>query len=106
MEEICVKLKIDEKREPHILNRLYREGHHGEVLKIRDGEYLYSSCFFDTNEMLSWIKTFTGRILDIQGSNQEAIAKITGDWKTMYEMYFPKASDHGTDGGALPGKEQ
>lgn len=89
MEEICVKLKIDEKREPHILNRLYREGHHGEVLKIRDGEYLYSGSFFDTNEMLSWVKTFTGRILDIQGSNQEAIAKITGDWKTMYEMYFP-----------------
>ena len=37
--------------------------------------------------MLSWVKTFTGRILDIQGTNLFAIAKITRDWEKMYEMY-------------------
>ena len=106
MEEICVKLKIDENREPHILNRLYREGHRGEVMKIRDGEYLYSGCFFDTNEMLSWIKTFTGRILDIQGSSPEAIEKITRDWKLMYEMYCREPEDRETDSYDHTGKEQ
>lgn len=87
IEEIYVKLYIDEEREPHILNRLYRESRGGEVLKIRDHEYLYSGFFFDTNEILSWIKTFTGRILDIQGTNAIAIAKITRDLERMYEMY-------------------
>ena len=43
--------------------------------------------FFDTNEMLSWIKTFTGRILDIQGTDEFSIAKITHDWEKMYQMY-------------------
>lgn len=90
IEEICVKLYIDEKKEPHVLNRLYREGRGGEVLKIRDNEYLYTGLFFDTNEMLSWIKSFTGRVLDIQGSNRFAIAKIIHDWDSMYNMYCKK----------------
>lgn len=87
MERIYIKLRIDEKTESHILNRLSREGHGGEILRIRENEYLYSGEFFDTNEMLSWVKTFTGRILDIQGSNEAAMAKITRDWEAMYDMY-------------------
>mgnify|MGYP000656632259 FL=1 len=86
-QEVCIKLRIDEEKEPYILNRLYREGRGGQVMKIRENEYLYSGMFFDTNEMLSWIKTFTGRILDIQGTDQFSIAKITHDWEKMYQMY-------------------
>lgn len=87
LEEVYVKLYIDEEKEPYILNRLYREGRGGEVLKLREHEYLYSGLFFDTNEMLSWIKTFTGRILDLQGTNSFAVAKVTYDWEKMYQMY-------------------
>lgn len=90
IEEIYLKLYIDEKNEPYILQRLYREGRGGEVLRIRENEYLYSGTFFDTNEMLAWVKTFTGRILDIQGSNSFAIAKIIRDFEKMYEMYGGK----------------
>lgn len=87
LEEVYLRLHIDEAREGHILTRLYREGRGGEIQKIRDNEYLYSGAFFDTNEMLSWVKTFTGRILDIQGSNALAVAKVTRDWEAMYQMY-------------------
>lgn len=69
MEEVCIKLYIDEEKEPYILNHLYREGRGGDVLKIRENQFLYTGTFFDTNEMLSWVKTFTGRIMDIQGTN-------------------------------------
>ncbi|MDO5549813.1 MAG: WYL domain-containing protein, partial [Lachnospiraceae bacterium] len=48
MEEIHIKFFLDEDKEAHILNRLYREGRGGELLKIRDHEYLYSGAFFDT----------------------------------------------------------
>ena len=87
IEEIYIKLHIDEKKEAHILQRLYREGRGGEILPVRENEYLYSGLFFDTNEMLSWVKTFTGRIIDIQGSNSFAINKLTRDFEKMYEMY-------------------
>lgn len=87
LEEICMKVSIDEIREPYILDRLYREGRGGEIVRIRENEYLYSGAFFDTNEMLSWVKSFTGRILDIQGSSLPAVMKVTGDWEKMYQMY-------------------
>lgn len=87
LETVCIRLSIDEEKEPYILNRLLREGKGGEVLKIREHEYLYTGAFFDTNEMLSWVKTFTGRILDIQGSSQLSIDKVTADWELMYQMY-------------------
>ena len=87
MEEIYMKLHIDEEKEPHILDRLYREGRGGEILRIRENEYLYSGMFFDTNAALSWIKTFTGRILDIQGTSTYAISKLVRDLEKMYQMY-------------------
>lgn len=34
-------------------------------MKIRENQFLYTGTFFDNNEMLSWVKTFTGRIMDI-----------------------------------------
>ena len=47
--------------------------------------------------MLSWVKTFTGRILDIQGTNAMAIGKLVRDLETMYHMYgLPKGTEHGT----------
>jgi len=82
-----MKLFVDEEREEHILERLYREGKGGEVLRIRKNEYLYSGVFFDVNEMLSWVKSFTGRIMDIQSSSESSVIKVISDWKSMYRMY-------------------
>ena len=87
METLCMKLFIDEKREDYVLNRLNREGRGGEILRIRENTFLYTGNFFDVNEMLSWVKTFTGRILDLQCSNETALKKITADWERMYRMY-------------------
>ena len=87
LETICLRLSIDEEKEPYVLKRLYREGKGGEILKIREHEYLYTGAFFDTNELLSWVKSFTGRILDIQGTCEPAILKVTRDWERMYQMY-------------------
>ena len=97
METVCLRLFIDEDKEPYVLNRLYREGKGGEIIKIREHEYLYTGAFFDTNELLSWVKSFTGRILDIQGTCQPAILKVTRDWERMYQMYFKEEKEK-TDG--------
>ena len=70
-------------------------------MRIRENQYLYTGVFFDTNEMLSWVKTFTGRILDIQGTSQFAIAKITHDWEKMYEMYCTEETKAGEEHGTV-----
>ena len=87
METLCMKLFINEATEGHILNRLKREGRGGEVQKVCRNTFLYTGEFFDTNEMLSWVKSFTGRILDLQCSNPIALQKVTADLETMYRMY-------------------
>ena len=97
LEEICIKFYVNESTETYVLDRMYREGRGGEIQRIRENEYLYSGAFFDTNEMLSWVKTFTGRILDIQGSNHFAVAKITYDWEKMYEMYCRNGEESGEE---------
>lgn len=87
MEHIYMKLWIDEKKEPYILQRLHREGRNGEILKVTENTFLYSGSYFETNEILPWVKTFTGRILDIQGTNPFVIGKLCHDLDKMYEMY-------------------
>lgn len=87
IEEIYIKLRIDEKREAYVLERLYREARGGEIIKTAENTFLYSGLFFDTNELLPWIKTFTGRILDIQGTSPYVVNKLLCDLNKMYEMY-------------------
>lgn len=87
IETLCMKLSINESQEPYILERLRREGRGGEILKVRENVFLYTGVFFDTNEMLSWVKSFTGRILDLQCSNDAVLKKVTGDLEAMYKMY-------------------
>lgn len=87
IETLCMKLSINERQEPYILERLRREGRGGEILKVRENVFLYTGIFFDTNEMLSWVKSFTGRILDLQCSNDAVLTKVTGDLEAMYKMY-------------------
>lgn len=86
-EEIQIKLFIDEKWEKFILERLEREGRGGKVVRLKENVYQYTGSFFDTNEMLPWVKTFTGRIMEIEGTNSYAINKLRYDLNKMYEMY-------------------
>lgn len=93
METLCMKLYIEEDREDYILNRLKREGRGGEILRVRENVFLYTGVFFDTNEMLSWVKSFTGRILDLQCTNEAALKKVTRDLELMYDMYLKAESE-------------
>jgi hypothetical protein len=86
-EKISIKLHIDEEKETHIINRLKREGRGGEVVRLDKNTYLYSKEVFDTNEMMSWVKTFTGRIISVEGTSKFVVNKFYRDMRRMYEMY-------------------
>lgn len=87
MEEIHMELYINEEKEGYVLDRLSRERRGGSIQRIARNRYLYSGYFYDTNEMLSWIKTFTGRVLHIRGNIPASVQKVTTDWERMYQMY-------------------
>ena len=52
--------------EQYLLNRLQREGKNGHITRIAPNTFVYETDVFDANEMLPWIRTFTGRILSLE----------------------------------------
>lgn len=90
---IFMKLQIDEQREQYVLDRLTREGRGGEVLRVEENCFLYSKKVFDCNEMLPWVKTFTGRILSLECSDKFVMAKFYRDMDDMYRIYRDMEAD-------------
>lgn len=86
-EWLFVKLSIQEGTENYIIDRIKREGRHGELLHIGKNTYLYSIESYDANEIMSFIKTFTGRILSVECTNQEVTDKFYNDMNCLYKMY-------------------
>lgn len=86
-EHIHMELLINDASEQFVVNRLIREGRNGTVTKISDGRYSYDVDLFDANEASPWIKTFIGRIIDFETSNQELQEKFDRDIKMMHRMY-------------------
>ncbi len=86
-EHIAMTLYIDDRTEQHIIRRLKREGKGGKIEKIDENTYLYSIDVYDTNEMMRWIKTFTGRIIKLEGDNIGVINRFYGDMRRMADLY-------------------
>lgn len=87
-EVLCMKLHVDERTERYVLDRLRREGRGGEILHLEENTYLYTKELYDTGEISSWIKTFTGRILALEGTNREVVGRFYSDMERMRQMYL------------------
>lgn len=87
MESISFTLSLDEEREAHIIGRLEREGRGGTITRLDHGVWSYTRECFDCNEMMPWVKTFTGRILSFSCSNSMIEKKFFRDMDRMAKMY-------------------
>lgn len=86
-EHLKMLLRIDEEREPYILDRLKREGRNGVLTRVDQNIYSFSIEVFDSNEMMHWVKSYIGRILSLEGSNQKIISKFYRDIIRMKNLY-------------------
>lgn len=86
-EHIEITFFINEKTEKYIIARLMREGRCGKVEKIKPNTYKFTADVSDTNELTPWIKTFTGRIIKLEGSNETIINKFYSDINEMAKLY-------------------
>lgn len=87
LEQLEMVLSIDESTESYVLTRLKREGKHGTIEKIADNTFVYRIEVTDTQEMVPWLRTFIGRIVSINGSNQRVIKQFIIDIKRMAAIY-------------------
>lgn len=76
-----------EKTEPFILQRLIREKRNGTVTVLDENTYLYQADVYDALEMLPWIRTFIGRIVKLECSNDAVIERYQQDLDAMASLY-------------------
>lgn len=74
--------------EDFIVNRLEREKRNGHVYKINNHQYKYVVDTYDAMELMPWIRTFIGRIENLESSNPYLKEKFDEDMKKMYSMYL------------------
>lgn len=74
--------------EGYIIQRLEREKRHGTV-ELLEKEHLcrFTADVYDASEMLPWLRTFIGRIVDLKCSNQFVVDTFYEDLKRMNAIY-------------------
>lgn len=87
LDRLTMTIQALEPSEQYIVNRLRQEGRGGTVTRIARNVYRYETEVFDCNEMLPWIRTFTGRILSLECTAKSVEKRFYQDLQTMYRMY-------------------
>ena len=72
--------------EDFILHRLDREKRHGRLEILDEQTCRFVADVYDASEMLPWIRTFIGRIVNLQCSNQFVVNTFYEDLQRMEAM--------------------
>ena len=75
------------KGEEFIPQRLEREKRHGTVEIIGEDLCRFTADVYDASEMLPWLRTFIGRIVELKCSNSYVTRTFEADLKRMQKMY-------------------
>jgi len=73
--------------EEFILQRLEREKRHGHIEIIDEHTCKFVADVYDASEMMPWLRTFIGRIVDLQCSSQFVVNTFYEDLERMNAMY-------------------
>ena len=84
-----------EDNEKFILDRLEREKRHGRCEMVDTHTCRFVADVYDASEMIPWLRTFIGRITDLQCSDQHVVDTFYADLKEMDRLYA------GGDGDAV-----
>lgn len=80
--DICV-----EEDEYYILKRLKREKRMGVVTKVDEVTYRFSVDVYDCLEVLPWVRTFIGRIIRFECSDDEVASIFKNDLLGLKKLY-------------------
>lgn len=72
--------------EQYILDRIEREGRTGKLTQISDTVYQYSIDIYDSLEILPWVRTFIGRIIELKCDNSLVVQTFYQDLELMLNL--------------------
>ena len=73
--------------ENFMLQRLEREKRHGSVEILDPHTCKFTADVYDASEMLPWLRTFIGRIVDLKCSNPSVVELFYEDLMRMDALY-------------------
>ena len=73
--------------EGFIVERLNREKRCGTVEKLDEQNWHFTADVYDALEILPWVRTFTGRIIDFQCTNPTVMNRFYRDLEAMAALY-------------------
>lgn len=92
VEKLTITLYIPPK-EKYIIDRIEREGRNGTLTQIDNTTYKYEAEVYDVREMMTWIRSFIGRIINLECDNKNVSDVFYCDLNRMYQMYLGGESD-------------
>lgn len=76
-----------EQHEQYVVDRLKREKRHGGVERIDESTFRFIADVYDAGELVMWARTFLGRVVSFESSNQLAVKRFYDDIEAMRAMY-------------------
>lgn len=84
--KVSFTIQVNEKTQ-YIANRLIREKRNGNVEELGDWKYKFSMNLYDPVEILPWITTFYGCIVELEIDDEEAMQKLKKNFKRMLQNH-------------------
>ena len=91
-EKLTMTLHISPE-EKYIIDRIEREGRNGTLTQTDSTTYRYEAEVYDAREMMTWIRSFIGRIIRIKCDNKDVENVFYSDLNRMYGMYLGGEAD-------------
>ena len=92
LEHLEMTLEVDPDEE-YIIHRLEREKRCGTVTQADETHWKFSADIYDPYEMVPWLRTFIGRITDLQCTDAEMAERFRKDFEVMTEFYGGEADE-------------
>ena len=73
--------------ESYIIDRLEREKRHGRIEAVDEHTYRFVADVYDAGELVTWARTFIGRIVRFESDNRYVVDRFYDDIRRMAEMY-------------------
>ena len=86
VDHVELTLRVED-GEGYILDRLEREKRHGRIEIVDEHTYRFVADVYDAGEILTWVRSFIGRIISFESDNRFAVSRFYDDMQRMNEIY-------------------
>ena len=86
LDHVEITLRVGD-GEGFILDRLQREKRHGRIEVVDEHTYKFIADVYDAGEMLTWVRSFIGRVIRFESDNRFAVQRFYDDIRRMEALY-------------------